>query len=188
MDVRKALLRPMRGLTVIELITTVAVLVVVLAVGVPGMHALVARQEVGTAVGGLVGHLQLARVAAVSSGYPVVYCPTVDGVSCAGVTVWETGYLLFEDRDGDRKPDAAEPVLRASLPGPRGVRVRTTPGRVRVVYQPDGTAGGTNATFRVCSRDAQSRGQAVIVSNVGRPRVTSRESNGEPIHCPDPPG
>jgi type IV fimbrial biogenesis protein FimT len=178
----------MRGLTAIELITTVAVATIVLAVGVPGMRGFVARQEVSVAADGLVGHLQMARVAAVSGGYPVVYCPTVDGISCAGVTVWETGYLVFEDRDGDRKPDPAEPILRANMPGAKGVRVRTTAGRLRVVYQPDGTAGGTNVTFRICSRDAVTPGLAVIVSNVGRPRVTSRESSGEPIDCAEPPG
>jgi type IV fimbrial biogenesis protein FimT len=187
MDVRNAFLRPMHGLTVIELITTVAVLVVVLAVGVPGMRGFVSRQEVGTAVDGLVGHLQLARVAAVSGGYPVVFCPTIDGSSCSGATSWESGYLVFQDLDGDRRPDAAEPVLRSTLPGAKGVRVLTTAGRLRVVYQPDGTSGGTNLTFRVCPRDTLTAGQAVVVSNVGRPRVAAQESGGGPIRCADPP-
>jgi type IV fimbrial biogenesis protein FimT len=177
----------MRGLTAIELIATVAVVVIVLAVGVPGMRGFVSRQEVGTAVDALVGHLQLARVAAVSGGHPVVLCPTADGSSCAGVTAWESGYLVFEDRDGDRRPDAAEPVLRSTLPAAKGVRVLTTTGRLRVVYQPDGTSGGTNLTFRVCPRDALTPGQAVVVSNVGRPRVTAEEPSGGPIRCADPP-
>jgi len=187
MDVRFASLRPMRGLTAIELLTTIAVATIILAVGIPGMRGFVARQEVGVAVDGLVGHLQLARVAAVASGYPVVFCPTADGIACSGVTAWESGYLVFEDRDGDRRPDAAEPVLRNTLPGAKGVRVLTTTGRLRVVYQPDGTAGGTNLTFRVCPPDASTRGQAVVVSNVGRPRVTAEESTGGPIRCTDPP-
>jgi type IV fimbrial biogenesis protein FimT len=187
MDVRFASLRPMRGLTAVELITTVAVVIIVLSVGVPNMRAFVARQEVGVAVDGLVGHLQLARVAAVSVGYPVVFCPTADGAVCSGVTAWESGYLVFEDHDGDRQPDPQEPVLRSTLPGAKGVRVLTTTGRLRVVYQPDGSSGGTNLTFRVCPPDASTPGQAVVVSNVGRPRVTSLESTGGPIRCPDPP-
>jgi type IV fimbrial biogenesis protein FimT len=91
--------------------------------------------------------------------------------------------MVFEDRDADRALDADEPLLRRSQPDLGGVRITTSTGRRKVVYQPEGTAGGTNATFRICPTSERTPGRAVVISNTGRPRVTETEDDGTPIRC-----
>lgn len=150
MDVHAYPIGRARGLTAIELITTVAVAIVLLAVGIPGMRGMLARQEVVAAVTGVMTHLQFARISAVTSGHRVVVCPAGDGTQCADTFEWAGGFMVFEDHDADRALDADEPLLRRSQAGLSGVRITTSTGRRKVVYQPEGTAGGTNATFRVC--------------------------------------
>jgi type IV fimbrial biogenesis protein FimT len=183
MDVRAYPIGRSRGLTAIELITTVAVAIVLLAVGIPGMRGMLARQEVVVAVTDVMTHLQLARISAVTSGHRVVLCPTDDGAQCADTYEWAGGFMVFEDRDADRALDADEPLLRRSQPDLGGVRITTSTGRRKVVYQPEGTAGGTNATFRICPTSERTPGRAVVISNTGRPRVTETEDDGTPIRC-----
>ena len=183
MDVRSHPAGRARGLTAIELITTVAVAIVLLAVGIPGMRGMLTRQEVVVAVTDVMTHLQLARISAVTSGHRVVMCPTTDGELCADIFEWAGGFMVFEDRNADRQHDADEPLLGRSQPDLTGVRITTTTGRRKIVYQPEGTAGGTNATFRICPTSERAPGRAVVISNTGRPRVTETEDDGTPIRC-----
>lgn len=183
MDVRAHPIGRTRGLTAVELITTVAVAIVLLAVGIPGMRGMLARQEVGVAVMTLMTHLQLARLSAVTSGHRVVMCPTGDGAQCADTSEWANGFMVFEDLDADRARDADEPLLRRWQPDRDGVRITTPTGRRKIVYQAEGTAGGTNATFRICPTREHAPGRAVVISNTGRPRVTEIEEDGTPIRC-----
>ena len=183
MDVRTHPAGRARGLTAIELVATVAIAIVLLAVGIPGMQGMLARQEVVVAVTEVMTHLQLARIAAVTSGHRAVMCPTTDGAACDDTFEWAAGFMVFEDRDGDRQLGGDEPLLRWSQPGLAGVRITTSTGRRKVVYQPEGTAGGTNATFRICPLSERTPGRAVVISNTGRPRVTETEEDGTPIRC-----
>jgi type IV fimbrial biogenesis protein FimT len=110
-------------------------------------------------------------------------CPTHDGTQCADTFEWAGGFMVFEDRDADRVLDPGEPLLRHTDPGLRDVRITTSTGRRKVVYQPEGTAGGTNATFRICPTSERGTPRTVIISNTGRPRVAETESDGTPVKC-----
>ena len=183
MDVRATKRGRARGLTAIELITTVAVAIVLLAAGIPGLRGMLVRQEVTVAVTEVMTHLQLARISAVTSGHRTVMCPTDDGTRCANTFEWSSGFMVFEDRDADRDLDPGEPLLRYTNAGLRGVRIVTSTGRRKVVYQPEGTAAGTNATFRICPTSERATPRTVIISNTGRPRIAETEANGSPVDC-----
>jgi len=183
MDVRASAPGRACGLTAIELLTTVAVAIILLAVGIPGMRSMLVRQEVAVAVTAVMTHLQLARISAVTTGHRTVMCPSEDGQRCAATFDWSGGFIVFEDRDGDREHGPAEPLLRYTDPDLGGVRILTSTGRRKVVYQPEGTAGGTNATFRVCPASERGMPRTVIISNTGRPRVAETEPDGSPVRC-----
>jgi Tfp pilus assembly protein FimT len=124
MDVRAKTLGRDRGLTAIELITTVAVAIVLLAAGIPGLRGMLVRQEVTVAVTELMTHLQLARISAVTSGQRIVMCPTSDGKQCADTFEWAGGFMVFEDRDADRELGPAEPHHDLDRPAQGGVPAR----------------------------------------------------------------
>ena len=108
MDVRIVTHGRACGLTAIELITTVAVAIVLLAAGIPGLRGMLVRQEVTVAVTEVMTHLQLARISAVTSGHRIVMCPTDDGARCADTFEWAGGFMVFEDHDADRALGPAE--------------------------------------------------------------------------------
>ena len=85
-----------KGFTLIELMVTLAVLGVLLAVGVPSFADLIRNNRSQAAANELVSALNAARVEAVKRGKRVSLCPSVNGTSCSG-TAWQSGWIVFVD-------------------------------------------------------------------------------------------
>jgi len=121
-------------------------------------------------MGTLSTQMQMARMAAITYRRPAVLCPSRHGTTCDPGTDWSGGWMLFLDRDGNSRPDAADEILQVESPSTRAMlRVVSTSGRPRVRYLPDGRSAGSNITISVCSTKGILLG-AVIVNNMGRPR------------------
>ena len=183
MDVAAPLRRHMAGVTLMEVLTTSAVALTVTAVAVPAMHHFNTVQETAVAANAIVSDLALARHAAVTGRKAIVLCPSSNGTRCSGGFDWTDGWLVFADDDGDRQLDAEERRLSvANRPAAR-VRILTSSGRRKIVYRSDGTAAGTNATFRICNARDPDRRRTVIISGTGRPRLSNRDASGREINC-----
>lgn len=174
----------MRGLTLVELMVAVSVLAIGCLAGLPAMATLLEQQRAIATLGALSTQMQLARMAAITYRQPALLCPSRDGASCAAGTDWSGGWLLFLDRDGNRRVDPGDEILRVeTTPTTRRLRVNATAGRPQVRYLPDGRSAGSNLTVSVCNQRGRLLG-AVIVNNAGRPRV-SRPPGETP--CPTSP-
>lgn len=157
------------GFTLIELVTTLAIVAVLLAVGLPGFGEAFARLRVQTAMHRVSTDLAMARSSAIMRRSPVVACPGTGMSGCRGDADWSHGWIVFADPDGNRKPDAGSDLLRVSDPpsgAGRTLRLGATRNFVR--YQRDGRSAGTNLTVRVC-RGGTLNGE-VVVNNLGRVR------------------
>ena len=169
------------GFTLIELTTTVAVLAICAGVALPSLRSFLEQQRTLAAISSLTTHMSLARMTAISRNQRAVLCPSSDGASCEAGTDWSTGWMLFVDEDGNRKPDASDEVLRVDLePTSRHLRVVSTVGRQQLRYLPDGRSAGTNLTISICNKTGDVLGR-VIVNNMGRPRS---EKPKVPATCP----
>ncbi|MCG6659690.1 prepilin-type N-terminal cleavage/methylation domain-containing protein [Halomonas campisalis] len=156
-----------RGLTLIELLITLALLVILFGWAVPSLQALNARQQVAAEVMRLKTALALARNTAITRRTPVVVCPAAgDSNQCNGdLSDWTAPLLVMLNPD---TPEAqvlrrlpASPVLSLTYRQDRAVR-----------YTALGRASGHNGTFRICGR--HDTGSQVIVSNFGRVRVNAQ--------------
>jgi type IV fimbrial biogenesis protein FimT len=184
MDVENPPPRQVRGLTLVELITTLAVAGVSLALLVPTWSGLVDRSQVTTTANQLLTVLRYARNEAVNRNRTISLCPSADGKRCSGDPFgWQHGYLVFEDRDGDRKRAAGEDLLRVQNPLPTGLRLHSTAGRPAVRFRPDGAAWSTNTTFSVCLGDETTHNRAVVLLGTGRARVDRRTPDNKPVSC-----
>lgn len=171
------------GLTLVELMTTLAVGTTLLSIGVPSYQAVVENQHIQALTNELVGHLHLARSESVKRFLRVALCPSNDGESCADTYDWSGGWLVFVDENMDRERQLDELLLNKS-DGTQPIKVVTTTGRRRIVYEPDGSViGGSNATFSICSEAVRGRNRAVIVSITGRPRLSKESTSDDPIDC-----
>jgi len=181
MDVANCRAHLVRGITLLELITTLAVAAISLAIVVPGWSALSQRSQLTSAANLVLTHLRYARTEAVTRGEAVTLCPSDDGSSCSVDPFgWHRGYLVFVDADGDRSRHTDETLLRIQDAAAAGLRLHTSVGRPAIRFRPDGAAWGTNATFRVC---LGGEGRAVVLYGSGRARVDRRAPGGRAVSC-----
>jgi type IV fimbrial biogenesis protein FimT len=159
------------GLTLIELMTTVAVLVICLSLAVPAYQRFLERNRADTATYLLTSLFASARATAITYRRVTSVCPT-DGTSpwCIADGDWSHGWLMFTDPDGDRQPDSPDEVLRHErFPAHPSLRIRSSTGRPQLRYLPDGRSAGSNLTLRICGGSRMLA--EVTVNNAGRPRV-----------------
>ena len=156
------------GISLIEQIMVLAIMAVLVSVATPSLHRLLANNQVRTAQMDFIGALQHAREAAITSGQPIVFCPTHDAKRCSDETRWDHGWLLAHDRNHDNQPDR-EPLYTAA--GYSGkLRVYSSAGRRTVRFHPDGSAPGSNLTLLFCEFGQVEHVLIVVVSNSGRVR------------------
>lgn len=167
-----------RGLTLLELAVAMFIACIGIGVGLPSYQHLVQQNRADTVRYLLTSHFASARQTAVTYRRATVVCPS-DGVEagCRADGDWGQGWLMFFDPDGNRKPDAAEDVLRyEAVPLPPDFRIRSSVGRPQLRYLPDGRSAGSNLTVRICLRERLM--SEVVVNNGGRAR-SRRAASGE---------
>jgi len=92
------------GVTLIDLLVTVAVVAMVFAIGVPAMSEFITNNRMSAATNDLVSSLHMARAEAVRRPGPVVVCPADDWQSanpqCDNFGQLEDGWLVVDQSNG----------------------------------------------------------------------------------------
>lgn len=166
----RGIVRQQRGFTLIELMLTLAVAAVLTTVALPSLADLLARTRSLDYEASIADTLRQARATAVLRNQRVLVCPSSDGRRCATGFDWRRGWIVGADADHDGQPDPEAPLLASLAVAPHGTNVVTSSGRSRIVFQPTGSAGGSNARFTVCHAHAR-KGRSVIIANSGRVRL-----------------
>lgn len=158
-----------RGVTLVELMTTLAILTIVSTFGMTAFADAIARHRVQTALHLISADLAMARNTAITRRSHVIACPGDPLMGCRLDANWSHGWIVFSDPDGNRQPDSERDLIRvgnAPSGAPRHLRLASTRNFVR--YQRDGRSAGTNLTINVCAGTLL-QGQ-VVVNNLGRVR------------------
>lgn len=163
-----------RGITLIETLMALAVAAMLSAIGAPALGSLLAHSHQQAAGDALQESLMHARELAITRGIQVIVCPTADGVRCSDDGLWQRGWMVAADANGDRQPDATLTKFDAM---PSTMRIVSSQGRPLVLFQPDGSAGGSNAQLTICSGTDAREGRAIIVSNSGRVRTAPADAS-----------
>jgi type IV fimbrial biogenesis protein FimT len=164
-----------RGLTLLELLTALAIGASLLVLAVPSYRAWVADLEIRDRIEALVVTLNLARAQAIARQTRVALCPSPDGVHCAPAGRWEDGWIVFADLNDDGERDADETVLLVEPRARPGITIRgNKPVSEYVSWTSYGHARMTNGalqmgTFTVCRPGA--RIVNVVLASGGRVRV-----------------
>ncbi len=163
-----------RGFTLYEMLVVLTI-VSILGSASAALGAVLWNDRLSTGANDLMTALSLARSSAITRLADVVVCPSRTGRQCdepdSRYTWWHEGYLVFVDHDGDRRLDENEPVL-LNGPARTGITLRSSRYRTKVVYRPNGMTTGANLTLTFCSAGPAADTRSVIISNIGRARVS----------------
>ncbi|MGB9128631.1 MAG: GspH/FimT family pseudopilin [Thiobacillus sp.] len=83
-----------RGFTLIELMVTLSVLAILLAVAIPNYQIFVVSSRVASQANDMVASLSLARSEAVKRSANVTVCASSDGATCTGT--WTQGWVVLD--------------------------------------------------------------------------------------------
>jgi type IV fimbrial biogenesis protein FimT len=169
--------RRQRGVTLIELLVTMSIVVILLTVGVSGMSALVKRNTRVTEVNTMIGHLNFARAQAILRATDVRVCPVDPEHPEAGCSAsadgssWPDGYAIALV-DGN---DSTLEVLR--LQEPIDNFSVDSGGRKGFEFKDDGT--GIAGSIEFCDTRADAVvGAKIVVSRPGRVRKVEYDCSG----------
>jgi len=169
------------GFTLVELMVTLAVAAILLAMGVPNFTQVIQNNRMTSAANDFLFQLNYARSEAIKRGRTVTICRSTNGSTCNGTT-WSGGFLIFADLDGDGVVDTGEDLLRAggSL---GGMTLNSDNFGTSIQFASTGltTGAATSGHFRFCDSRGNTFARAVLVSTTGRPQI-SKDGNGDGTH------
>jgi type IV fimbrial biogenesis protein FimT len=169
------------GLTLPELLISLTVVSTLSFGGISHLKYAIQENRMVAEVNQFSTALHLARSEAVKHGRHIVLCPGSDSTRCGDSSEWLNGWILFASEDREHDPDEA--LLQTGSPLSAGISLRSSNRRRRIVYQPDGSSGGSNASFTFCDTRKLAKPRVICLSNSGRPRLTRTRCDGKPVIC-----
>ncbi|OZB74289.1 MAG: pilus assembly protein [Halothiobacillus sp. 14-55-98] len=177
------------GFTAIELMTTLVIAMVLLAIAIPSFSHMTAQNHLATTTNDFVSAFGAARQTAIFKSSPVTLCAG-DQSGCFASLDWSDGWLAFVDADKSGTLDSGEPVVFTGIARRDDVVVQgNTPVEKPIIFSPLGFAsqpGGafTAGTLRVCvPTDIANNARDLVLAKSGRLRVEAKDLNGA---CPAP--
>lgn len=192
--------RKKRGFTLMEIMMTLAVVGVIVAIAIPNFRDFLLNSRMTGAANDLLAAIQLTRSEAIKRQVPVALCasanPTANPPACAAQF---TGWAVWVDTDDDAAIDNGEAVIASHEPLNAQLTLISN-GSGFVSYGPDGfsrpNVGGNAATNLVLLCDERAnllvgdiyRKRAVVLGQTGRPAVLRQQSQltllGPAAICP----
>ncbi len=89
------------GFTLIELMITLAIVGILLAVGVPSLKTFMQGNQLVATSNELLSALHVARSEAIKLNKRVTICESSNGTSCSATEDWKNGWIVFADANGN---------------------------------------------------------------------------------------
>ncbi|MCX7258346.1 MAG: GspH/FimT family pseudopilin [Polaromonas sp.] len=166
------------GVTLIELLTVLAVVAIFQTLAVPAMSSLLDSIRMSTGINTLLTSIHFARNEATKRNDRVVICKSAGTGECVRSGGWEQGWIVFHDRNNNAIIDAGESILLSELALPTHFKLAGNSPLVNYVsYTANGTtqliSGAFQAgTFTLCRQsDTSVQARQVVISPGGRPRT-----------------
>jgi len=102
------------GFTLVELMVTLAIAAIVMALGVPSFQGMMRNNRAATHMNEFTSALNLARSEAVKRGQSASLCPSSDQAACTTIdtTNWTVGWIVFVDTNANDTFDGGDTLIR----------------------------------------------------------------------------
>ena len=173
-----------KGFTLVELMVTLTVAVILLALAVPAFNDFVQANRISAQANELVTAINLARDEALKRRQTVSICNSNDGATCSGT--WVDGWIVFSNLDGDTTIDTGtagipdDEVLRVWDAMPRGSVFAASPAPLH--YSGIGLVNNPAQFVFTIPERTGTMTRCINISVTGHPSVTTEK------HASCPPG
>lgn len=168
-------MKSQHGLTLIEMMITVAIAAILITVGTPGINNMLNQNKVIADINNLSTVARVARFSAVDEALPVIVCPTADYTNCS--TNWQQTKMVFADANADGKRNIAEPIIASADALTAG---NTLTGlSAALTFFADGSVS-QQATATICPSTGEAKqASALLISLYGRVAVATDSNNDD---------
>ena len=160
-----------QGFTLIELIITLSIISILTAYGIPSYREFKLNQSMTQEINRLSSTIGFARSQSIINGKHVILCATQSYTACDGNSQWHGGWMVFFDGNRNRRFDGDDRMLLNENAMHSDLRAVASVHRQKIRFDVTGFAPGTNLTIRFCDHRGAEHGKAIVISNVGRPRI-----------------
>ena len=161
------------GLTLVELMITVAIASILITVGAPGISSMLQQNQVIADINNISSVARVARFSAVDQSTPVVLCPTQDYTSCEGD--WQLAKMVFMDNDNDGNLNNGESLLAATDPVTGSNTVSGITGSL--IFRPDGSVS-QQVSIQICPASGNNKhASALLISLWGRLAIAGDQND-----------
>lgn len=137
------------GFTLIEMMITVSIASLLLALAVPSFKSLISENNVVTSTNDLTSSIRMARSEAIKRGERTALCPSnaplAENPTCASRTNWTKGWIVFVDTNMDGFRSSNETLLAQMPPRPPAMEMNRSSVFGQVITFSSG--GNTISTF-----------------------------------------
>lgn len=174
---QRAPARGAAGFTLIEMMVTIAVLAILLALAVPSFNDAVLSGKLSTIANNLVASTHLARSEAIKRNNQVTLCVSTDGSTCTGGT-WNQGWIVMcptNDNVACNPAGANTMVFQTQSAAPPGFSVSEGGGATTLVFTSTGGVQAAPYTLTICraTPSVGSQNRVVNIIATGRTSVTT---------------
>ena len=176
------------GFSLAELLVVLAIVVVMAGVALPDYRQMIRAQQLKAATNDLFGAIDLTRTQAIARGRRVQLVP----LDAAGRD-WSGGWVVFVDRDGDRRPGFGEEVIMRYGAPAKGITVEAAfsnqQGASYLAYNSMGRScsdtSSQAARFGTLSLVQDSQIRRIKINMLGRARLCDPARDGANCTGPD---
>jgi type IV fimbrial biogenesis protein FimT len=164
-----------QGVTLVELIVTLAITAILLAIAIPGYANFMNFNRLVAVTNDLASSLQLARSEAIKRGKRVTVCKSSNPMEtfpgCDSSAGWQQGWLVFVDGSTKGILDTGDQLLKVHGDVATAAITASNFGAY-ASYLPSGNSQGPgglgNGTFHICLAGSK---RSIVINTIGRMRV-----------------
>jgi type IV fimbrial biogenesis protein FimT len=158
-----------KGFTILELMITIAIVSILVAVAVPSFNSMMISNSVTRDQDTFFSLLLTARSEAVKRGRTVSVCQSSNLTACDSTASWTDGAIVFFDANADGDIDTGDVVLRINEKLQSSVNLAFTGGD-HLTFNSLGQAEGNVGTFTFTHSNGSDYTRTISLSTTGRVR------------------
>ena len=171
------------GFTLLELVTTIAILGIVMMLAMPDADEILGNNRLSTGGNDMVAAMQFARSEAIGANAAATLCKSnSDYTNCTTSGGWHQGWIIFTDPDRDANVDTGEEILQIHDDLHDSITIYGTSGVTdAITFRASGNTSISSTQVMVLC-DARGFGddaKGLVISILGRASLLPAASTGQ---------